>query len=86
MRIMFPMIIFTGTAYTLTGVMQSRGEYLLPAMISALYNAAVIIYFLFFDGLLGENRIYGLAVAYLVGWFLQLLTLLIPLLKRGFQV
>ena len=85
MRIMFPMIIFTGTAYTLTGVMQSRGEYLLPAMISALYNAAVIIYFLFFDGLLGENRIYGLAVAYLVGWFLQLLTLLIPLLKRGFR-
>lgn len=85
MRIMFPMIIFTGTAYTLTGVMQSRGEYLLPAMISALYNAAVIIYFLFFDGLLGENRIYGLAVAYLVGWFLQLLTLLIPLLKRGFK-
>lgn len=89
MRIMFPIAIFSGTAYTITGIMQSRGKYLLPAMISALSNAAVIIYFLFIDGFLeekfGDGRVYGLAVAYLVGWSLQLLTMLIPLLRGGFK-
>lgn len=82
MRIMFPMIIFTGTAYTLTGLMQSRGKYLVPAVISALSNAVVIIYFFFFDDKFG---IYGLAVAYLIGWFLQLMTLVIPLIMNGFR-
>lgn len=82
MRIMFPMIIFTGTAYTLTGLMQSKGKYLVPSVISALSNVVVIIYFCFFDSKFG---IYGLAVAYLVGWFLQLMTLVIPLLSDGFR-
>lgn len=85
LRIMFPMIIFTGMAYTFTGVLQSRGQYLLPAMISALSNAVVIIYFIFFDGMLGEYSIYGLAVTYLVAWSMQLIVLVVPLIKCGFR-
>ncbi|MCL2517201.1 MAG: murein biosynthesis integral membrane protein MurJ [Oscillospiraceae bacterium] len=79
LRIMFPMIMFTGTAYTLVGILQSKGKYILPAFISAISNAGVIIYLLCFD------NIYGLAFAYLASWFIQLITLLIPLLRNGFK-
>ncbi len=85
LRIMFPMIIFTGSTFTLVGVMQSKGRFLLPAMVSAISNAGVIIYLIFIDGHLGEKGIYGLAVAYLVSWFLQLVTLAIPLTSSGFR-
>ncbi len=85
LRILFPMILFTGAAYTLVGVMQSKGRYLLPAVISAISNAAVILYFLLFDRALGERGIYGLACAYLTAWLIQMLTLAIPLARSGFR-
>ena len=85
LRIMFPMIIFTGSTYTLTGVMQSRGSFMLPACVSLFSNAIVILYFIFFDRLFGESGIYALAAAYLVAWFTQLATLGIPLLRSGFR-
>lgn len=81
-RILFPMIIFTGMAYTLVGLMQSKGRFFLPALISSISNAGVIIYFLFLDGIFG---IYGLAVAYGAAWVIQFLTLAIPLAKSGFR-
>jgi len=83
LRIMFPMIVFTGSTYTLVGVMQSRGNFLLPAFISSISNAGVIVYFLFFDGFFG---IYGLAIAYIVSWIIQLLTLVIPLKCAGVKL
>ena len=86
LRIMFPMILFTGSTYTLVGIMQSHGKYLLPAMISAVSNAAIILYFLLLDGRFGENSIYFLAVAYLAAWSLQLITLAVPLLRDGFRL
>lgn len=85
LRIMFPMVIFTGSAYTLVGVMQSKGRYLLPAFVSAVSNAGVIVYLLLFDRILGEGGIYGLAAAYIVSWLVQLLTLAIPLAASGFK-
>lgn len=85
LRIMFPMVIFTGSAYTLVGVMQSKGRYLLPAAVSAVSNAGVIVYLLFFDRSSGENGIYGLAAAYIASWFLQLMTLAVPLAASGFR-
>lgn len=81
-RILFPMIIFTGMAYTLVGLMQSKGRFFLPALISSISNAGVIVYFLFLDGIFG---IYGLAVAYGAAWVIQFLTLAIPLAKSGFR-
>ncbi|MHB1151556.1 MAG: murein biosynthesis integral membrane protein MurJ [Eubacteriales bacterium] len=85
LRIMFPMVIFTGSVYTLVGVMQSRGRYLLPAFVSAVSNAGVIVYLLFFNRLLGKNGIYGLAAAYTLSWLIQFLTLAIPLFVSGFR-
>ena len=86
LRILFPMILFTGTAYTLVGILQSQEHFFLPSMISAISNAGVILYFLFLNEPLGENGITGLAVAYLIAWALQFLTLLIPLLRMRFPV
>ena len=85
LRIMFPMIIFTGAAYTLVGVLQSKNEFIVPSLISSISNAGVIFYFLFINDALGENAIHGLAFAYLIAWALQLLTLIIPLAKRKFR-
>ena len=84
LRILFPMILFTGAAYTLVGILQSKEHFFLPSMISAISNAGVILYFLFLNEPLGENGIYGLAVAYLIAWALQFITLLIPLLRMRF--
>ncbi len=84
-RIMFPLVIFTGAAYTLVGVLQSKGSFIAPALISAVSNAGVVLYLLLFDGLLGERGIYGLAAAYLLSWLVQLLTLILPLKRTGFR-
>ncbi len=84
LRIMFPMILFTGAAFTLVGILQSKEQFLLPSMISAISNLGVICYFLFVNRYLGENGIYGLAIAYLISWALQFITLFIPLYRMRF--
>lgn len=84
-RIMFPLVIFTGSAYTLVGVLQSKGSFIAPALISAVSNAGVVLYLAVLNGPLGEYGIYGLAIAYLASWLIQLLTLVIPLIRRGFR-
>lgn len=83
LRIMFPMIIFTGGAYTLTGIMQSKGRFMLPAFISSVSNAVMIIYLAVFSRSLGERSIYGLSIASAVSWLAQLLILAVPLAVSG---
>jgi len=85
LRILFPMIIFTGSAFTLVGVMQTKGKYLLPSMISAISNACIILYLLAAAPFLGDNSIIGLAIAYLFAWFVQFMTLAVPLKRSGFK-
>jgi Uncharacterized membrane protein, putative virulence factor len=85
LRIMFPIAAFAVGTYTLVGVLQSKNSFLLPALLSAISNAGVILYFLFIDERLGDNGIYGLAAAYLLSWVVQFLTLAIPLMKMGFK-
>lgn len=84
-RIMFPLVIFSGAAYTLVGVLQSKGSFIAPALISALSNLGVIVYLIFFNAQLGDKSIYALAAAYLASWVLQLLVLIIPLWRKGFK-
>ena len=84
-RIMFPMMIFTGAAYTLVGVLQSKGSFIAPAMISVVSNAGVVIYLAAINPLLGDKGIYGLAAAFVISWLIQLATLILPLLKVGFS-
>ncbi len=84
-RIMFPLVIFTGAAYTLVGVLQSKGSFIAPALISAVSNAGVVLYLAFLNAPLGKWGIYGLAAAYLLSWLIQLLTLVVPLYRKGFR-
>ena len=67
-RIMFPMIIFTGLAFSYVGILQSLGEFRLPAIISLISNGIVVLYFLTLDGFLG---IYGLSAFFVLGWAVQ---------------
>jgi putative peptidoglycan lipid II flippase len=85
LRILFPMIVFTGAVFTLTGILQSKGEFLAPALVSAVSNLGIIIYFLFFNERLGDNGIYGLGWAYLTAWAIQLLTLAVPLIRKKYK-
>ena len=79
LRIIFPMMIFTAGAYTLTGILQSIGKFILPAAISAVSNIFIIAYLLVSrDGF----SVYTLAWVYVISWFLQFLTLAIPLTAR----
>ncbi len=84
-RIMFPLVIFTGSAYTLVGVLQSKGSFIAPALISAVSNAGVVFYLAFLNEPLGRYGIYGLAASYLMSWLIQFLTLVIPLYRMGFR-
>lgn len=81
LRIMFPMIIFIGGAYTFVGLLQSMGEYNLPAVMSMVSSGICIIYLLTLERRFG---ITGLAVSLLLGWLLQFIFLLPSTLKKGF--
>lgn len=67
-RIMFPMVIFMALAYALVGLLQSMGEFRVPALMSLVSNGIMVIYLLFFNGKLG---VIGLAAAMLLGWGAQ---------------
>lgn len=67
-RIMFPMIIFTGLAFSFVGILQSMGEYNIPALISLVSNLIMVGYLFTINGLFG---IIGLSVAMLLGWAAQ---------------
>lgn len=80
-RIMFPMIIFTGLAFSFVGVLQSYGEYRIPSLISLVSNVAIILYFLLFGKKFG---IYGLSVTMLAAWGLQVAVQIPSLVKFKF--
>lgn len=68
--ITFPMIIFTAMAFSFVGLLQSYGEFNIPAMISGISNLVVILFLLLFNKFTG---IHGVAVCMVVAWCIQLL-------------
>ncbi|MEE0943884.1 MAG: murein biosynthesis integral membrane protein MurJ [Clostridia bacterium] len=80
--IMFPMVIFTGLAFSFVGILQSFGEFNIPAIMSLVSNVAVILYFPLFGKRFG---IYGLAVAILFSWSLQVMIQIPSLKKTGYK-
>ena len=76
--IMFPMIIFTGLAFSFVGLLQSFGEYNIPSIISLVSNVAIIAYYLTLGRKFG---IYGLAVTMIIAWSLQFL-IEVPWIKK----
>ena len=80
--IMFPMIIFTGLAFSFVGILQSFGEFNIPAVMSLVSNVAVILYFPLFGKKFG---VHGLAYAMLISWSLQVFIQIPSLKKFGFK-
>lgn len=80
--IMFPMIIFTGIAFSFVGILQSYGEYNIPAIISLVSNTALIVYFILFGKRFGVT---GLAVTMLIAWSLQVIVQIPSLIKLKFK-
>ncbi len=80
-KILFPMIIFTGLAFSLVGILQSFNEFNVPASISLVSNLTIIIYFIFLNQRFG---IHGLAVTMVVAWSLQVLVQIPALIKKGY--
>ena len=68
-RILFPTVFFTGVAFSLVGILQSLGEFNIPALLSTASNLVIILYYVFFCDRFG---IVGLAVAFLLGWAVQM--------------
>ena len=81
-RIMFPTVIFTGLAFSFVGILQSLDEFNIPAAISLISNGIIIAYFLIFNNKFG---IYGLAVTFLIAWFMQAAVQVPSLRKRGYR-
>ena len=80
--IMFPMIIFTGLAFCFVGLLQSYGEYNIPAIISLVSNVAIIAYFPLFADKYG---IRGLAYTMLIAWSLQVIIQVPSLIKFKYK-
>lgn len=81
-RIMFPMVIFCGTAFSFVGYLQSEGEYNIPAVISLVSNLIMVVYLLFLNDTFG---IRGLAAAMLIGWAAQAAVQIPSMRKHGFR-
>lgn len=80
-RVMMPTVLFTGVAFSFVGILQSLGEFNVPAAISLVSNLVVICYYYTFNGRFG---IEGLAITFLIAWLLQALIQVPSLMKRGY--
>lgn len=81
-RILFPMVIFTGLAFAFVGILQSTGEFRIPAIISLVSNGIMVLYLLFFSDTFGVT---GLAIAMLIGWAGQVAVQIPAVVKSGFR-
>ena len=81
-RILFPTIVFTGLAYCFVGILQSFGEFYIPAIISLVSNGLLIIYLVIFGDTFG---VHGVAVAMLVAWAMQFVVQIPSLFKMKYK-
>ena len=80
--IIFPTIVFTGLAYCFVGILQSLGEFYVPAIISLVSNGFLILYLAIFKNRFGVR---GVAFAMLAAWSLQFFVQIPSLIKCGYR-
>lgn len=80
--ILFPMIIFTGIAYSFTGILQSLDEFTIPAAMSIVSNGIIIFYIIFLNNIYG---VFGLAISFLIGWAMQAIIQIPALIKKEYH-
>jgi len=83
LRIMFPLMILSGLAFSLASILQSLGEFNIPSAMSVASNGVILLYFFFFIDYFGVE---GLIVAFLLGWLAQILIQVPFLIKSGFRL
>lgn len=81
-KIMFPTIVFTGLAYCFVGILQSFGEFYIPAIISLVSNGLLLIYLTVFGDKFG---VHGVAVAMLLAWSSQFVVQIPALVKMKYS-
>ncbi|MCL1989035.1 MAG: murein biosynthesis integral membrane protein MurJ [Firmicutes bacterium] len=81
LQIMFPIMLISGLAFSFTGILQSMGQFNIPAAMSVASNGVILLYYWFFIDYFG---VVGLAIAFLVGWSMQVFIQIPFLLKHGF--
>lgn len=82
LRIMFPVMIFYGLGFIFQGMLQSLGNYNMPALISVPSSLTVILYVYILGSRFG---IIGLLVATFIGLMLQALILVPSVWKTGYR-
>lgn len=82
LRILFPTVFFTGVAFSLVGVLQSLGQFNIPAALSVASNGIIIVYYLLFCRKFG---IYGLCWAFVIGWAAQAVMQMPWLHQNGYR-
>lgn len=87
-RIMFPMVIFVGIAFSFVGFLQSEGEYNIPAVISLVSNIIMVGYLAIVRFFTDDPAVSvkGLSVAMLIGWMAQAAVQIPSVRKRGFRM
>lgn len=79
LRVMLPLMAMSALAFSLTGVLQSLGEFRIPAAMSVASNGIILVYYFFFFDRFG---LYGLCAAFLIGWGSQIV-IQIPFLRKN---
>lgn len=82
LRILFPSIVFTASAYIAVGILQSFGEFTIPSLISVVSNGVMILYLVLFGNKFGLT---GVAISMFIAWALQLVVQIPHLIKFGFR-
>ncbi|WP_461246931.1 lipid II flippase MurJ [Treponema sp. R6D11] len=85
--ISLPTIIFTTLAFISVAVLQSLDEYIVPAIISVISNAVIILFLIIipFFNIALDKSIFMLCGVFLLGWALQFFVQAPFLYKKGFR-
>ncbi len=82
LRMLFPTMLFTAVAFSFVGILQSLDEFNVPAALSVASNGVLIVYYVLFNDKFG---VYGLTVAFLIGWAMQAVIQMPALHKKGYH-
>ena len=82
LRTLFPTMLFTAVAFSFVGILQSLEEFNIPAALSVASNGILILYYIFFNDKFG---IYGLTIAFLIGWAMQAIIQIPSLHQKGYH-
>lgn len=81
-RIMMPVMFFYGINYIFQGILQSIGQFRLPAAVSIPSSLTVMLYVFLWGDRFGVT---GLLIATFIGLALQAIILIPPVLKAGYR-